>query len=159
MKFIMSTFFLVGLVASIPSPSPDVQTAESITDSIALKVETVLAEHIRNIDAQSVADKAIADLTPAITAALSQYAGTIKKAQMNVVVAAQRAAIEKRDGGGGGAGAMAAAASELKKVAEDVGVGIGAMIGTKIGGTIGKTIGEKLASGAEALPGMLGLKS
>lgn len=129
MKFTTITLFLVGLVAAVPSPVPEVQTADSFSDSIALKVETVLAEHIRNIDAQSVADQAIADLAPAIAAALGQYAGTIQKAQMNVVVAAQRVAIEKRDGGGGGAGSMATAAIELRKVAEDVGVSIGTMIG------------------------------
>ncbi|TID13817.1 hypothetical protein E2P81_ATG01747 [Venturia nashicola] len=156
MKLTTIALLLVSLVSAVPAP--EIQAADSLSDSIALKVETVLAEHIRNIDAQAVADRAIADLTPAIAAALGQYAGTIKKAQMNVVIAAQRAAIEKRDGGGGGAGSMTAAATELRKVAEDVGVSVGTMIGTKIGGTIGKTIGDKLASGAEALPGMLGVK-
>lgn len=177
MKFATITLFLLGLVTAIPTPAPAPQSqlSATISDAIAVKVENALAEKIRTIDAQSVADQAMADLGPAISAALGQYAGTIKKAQLNVAVAAQRAVIAKRDGPGGGASPMAAAATELKKVAEDVGVSIGTMIGiflffckiqisindrlgTKIGGTIGRSIGDKLASGAEALPGILGVK-
>lgn len=138
MKFTTLSFFLIGLVAAIPTPAPapEVQEAASISDSIALKVETVLAEHIRNIDAQSVADQAVADLAPAIAAALGQHSGTIRTAQMNVFVAAQRLAIEKRDGTGGGGGSMAAAATELRKVSETVGVSIGTMIGMLIALTL-----------------------
>jgi hypothetical protein len=138
MKIATICLFLFGLTAAHPSLSvnKDLATLDAtspITDAIAAKVENYLAEKIRSIDPQAVADQAIADLGPAITRALSDYSNKIKTAQFNVVVAAQRAALQKRDpqatAGASVGGPMAAASAELKKVSEDVGVSIGTMIG------------------------------
>src|ERR1700712_1935334 len=131
MKFATITLFLAGLAAAIPIA----QSSSPISDAIAAKMENYLAEKIRSIDPASVADQAMKDLQPAITKALNDYAGRIKIAQRNVIVAAQRAAIEKRDPQATSAslaGPMAAASAELKKVSEDVGISIGTMVGKSI---------------------------
>jgi hypothetical protein len=129
MKFATITLFLAGLAVAIPtaqSPSP-------ISDAIAAQMENYLAEKIRSIDPAIIAQQAVADLQPAIAKALSDYAGKIKIAQLNLVAAAQRAALERRDPQGAppksAAGPMAAASVQLRKVSEDVGVSIGTMIG------------------------------
>lgn len=131
MKFATITLFLAGLAIAMPSPQP--QAASPISDAISAKIESYLADKIRSIDSAQVAEQAMAELQPAIAKALVDYAGTIKKAQWNVVEAAQRAALEKRDPQAttvaATGGPMAAASAELRKVSEDVGVSIGTMIG------------------------------
>jgi hypothetical protein len=138
MKFATITLFLAGLAVAIPvaqSPSP-------ISGAIAAKMENYLAEKIRSIDPASIADQAMKDLQPAIAKALNDYAGKIKIAQRDVIVAAQRAAIEKRDPQAASAslaGPMAAASEQLKKVSEDVGITIGTMIGKSLAHLLSQT--------------------